>query len=314
MAQRGQGQERPAGHGSSGDALLPGERAAMRPLLEAGLRRALCTWLTNRGCEPASAESLDRLAVLAFNLRRRLLPTLPWRVRMSHELVEHYLPGGAHAQAVRHLAAAAEGGHPLRAHQSKALDDADFDDALLNDWGINHLHLGLAPDRRRPEYAARTGPLLFVFPLRDELFFLDVLDHAAFAQDRLVDVLHRNFPEAIARHRAHALTSEFNPTAEQRRNLRANGGNAVVRCADGTLYLPIGGGVTTSRRSVDARVQADRLLSFADPHYFRAVLKQAGAALVEGAVSVDFELDEDVRVVRVQAQVPRPRPAKAARG
>ena len=45
-------------------------------------------------------------------------------------------------------------------HLSKRITDLDYNDALLNDCGIHHLHLGIDVDDSG--FDTRIGPLLFV--------------------------------------------------------------------------------------------------------------------------------------------------------
>ena len=59
-------------------------------------------------------------------------------------------------------------GIDITPHLSKKLTDLNYDDPLLNDWGIYHLHLGTEFDKRG--FVNRTGPPLYFF--RVTLFLL----------------------------------------------------------------------------------------------------------------------------------------------
>src|SRR5262249_21712900 len=66
-------------------------------------------------------------------------------------------------------------GDDLRPHLSKGILKTDYSDALLNDWGIYHLHLGTSIGSGG--FAARTGPVLFALFRQDHAYLIDVKGH-----------------------------------------------------------------------------------------------------------------------------------------
>lgn len=153
----------------------------MRDKIENGLRDGLIDWLGRRSQIVSTCDTIDRLAVLAFNLSLRMLPKQNWQVRISKDLAHGYMKSGKLAQKVMDLAEIAESGFPLWPYQSTLLERASYNDGLLNDWGINHLHLGGGTHPRKPDYVARTSELLYVYVFGDYLIFIDVLNHSSFA-------------------------------------------------------------------------------------------------------------------------------------
>ncbi len=149
---------------------------------------------------------------------------------------------------------------------SRGLKVRQYNDKMLHDWGIYHLHLGAALEG--DGFMERSGNLLFVMCRPDDLYLLDVRPHrhdgaGVWVDDDLVDIIHSNWPEAIARFRFDALRSAHALTREQRALLRSKNGNAGVYTRDGTFYAGIGGGLVGSGSNIRAIMWADRTLETA---------------------------------------------------
>jgi len=141
----------------------------------------------------------------------------------------------------------------LRPYQSTSIDRADYDDGMLNDWGIQHFHLGAVPYAKAPQFMDRTGPLLYAVVTAHTLYCLTVLKHKEWSNQKLLDVMHENFPEVTAG----ATLTSWNPgppslsvnySDDEVAKLRAAGANAVTQRPDGTIMFGPGGGVTLDGR------------------------------------------------------------------
>lgn len=127
---------------------------------------------------------------------------------------------------------------------------------LLAEWGVHHFHLGTTLYPKNPAYADRTGPLLYAI-VGDEAFYaINVYDHHSFENIDVLESIHRNWPEMISRYRAKGVTGCAWDN-EQRRALRRNNANVLVTISDGTVYMPISGGVVASGINMEAIRLAD---------------------------------------------------------
>lgn len=271
----------------------------MRQLIEEGLRIALLDWLTAQA-EPLPDETpLERLAVLAFSVLHRTMPTRMWSVSVSQELLAS--PGLAtHRSMVLRLAALAAAGISLRGYQSTSLERSEYNDMLLNDWGIHHLHLAEGPHPSRSSFKARTGDLLFVMPAGDRLLFLTVLPHQQWANDELIEVLHRNFPVVLEPYLLPITGLEYLPSPEQRLTARKAGLVVPTRAPDGRFYTPPGGGYATSGRNVRVVAAADWLLTWRHPEEFMRRVEHSGGSVPSQFSAIRFLLQADLRVHRVE--------------
>ena len=240
--------------------------------------------LTAAGYQPPPSPDPQEVCFRYFNYMKRIIPAKPRNVEKSRGFsAPPDLQAGVDAVAKKF-----EKGESLNAHLSTLLTDPDFDDDLLNDWGIHHLHLGTKPHPRNPAFVERTGPLLFVKVLKDRVLFLTVMPHQEFANRVLVEILHANWPDTIARYRLQGVIDVFAVPSEELKTLRKGHVSTVLKLKDGTIYAPPGGGIATSGLSVDVVQTCDyyvRLMKQLQQHVIanaQEFAKKAGIDLAKG--------------------------------
>lgn len=76
-------------------------------------------------------------------------------------------------------------------------------DALLNHWGVYHLHLkcGIKENGRRE----RTDELLFIKVFPDAILLIDILSHKNFSDINLLRVIKKNWPQVLEPYRMSLL-------------------------------------------------------------------------------------------------------------
>jgi hypothetical protein len=186
-----------------------------------------------------------------FNFLKRRVPQVPRTVHVARELV---CPS-EHDAGYRALMRKVRDGNDVRANLSTRLTNLDFNDGLLNDWGIHHVHLGTTVDARG--FVNRTGPLLFARFTVADAFFIAIGPHGAFADLQLVEILERNWPEQVPMLPGIASRSGTNPTSAEIAQARRDGVVALVNIG-GRVVFPMGGGVTTARVGADVVSMMDR--------------------------------------------------------
>jgi hypothetical protein len=140
--------------------------------------------------------------------------------------------------------------------KSRHQNDKYSHDLLRYEWGIYHLHFT----------KKRSKNLLFAFIHNDDIYLIDILPHenkklgiVTWTNTDLIQTLHDNWPHVIAR-AFFKTDSEETLTTEQRQILRDKGGNTSVTVQDGTEYMPMGGGFSSSMHPVRAVIGTDRLV------------------------------------------------------
>lgn len=137
---------------------------------------------------------------------------------------------------------------------SKLVERLNNKDSLLNDWGVHHFHLG---DTLSGQFIERTGPLLFALVTKENFYAINVFNHGAWADQDIVEIIHRNWPDAISQYQIKDVLSVTEVSESDRLNLRKEHANSFFTVSDGTVYAPIGGGVVSSGYNIHAIVKTD---------------------------------------------------------
>ncbi len=175
----------------------------------------------------------------AYN--RRVPPSKPRKVLLSKELL---IPP-QFQKDYEALVALIQTGGDLKLYLSRHIvrrKRPDWNDGLLNSWGIQHLHL-----RREG-----TDHLLFCVITDADVYLIQVLPHVEeqWVNTQLIQILHDNWPDTIARAH-HSLMKPEAFSTSKRQSLRGYNANFAVTVADGTVYLPLAGGTTASGDSIE---------------------------------------------------------------
>jgi hypothetical protein len=191
------------------------------------------------------------ISITYFNLQRRRISSRPRKLLISKE----FSCPPVNSAGLELIKEKGTKGEDLIPHQSTRLLDPIFDDDLLNDWDIHHLHLGMTIQPNG--FVERTGPVLFARVTNDSIFLIDVMvhgrGHQPWIKKKLIEIIHTNWPDSIEHLKLKGIHSvEFNPSDENIGELREGNVNVILQMADGTIYPPLGGGFMTSGVSAEA--------------------------------------------------------------
>jgi hypothetical protein len=143
-----------------------------------------------------------------------------------------------------------EEGLDMTPYLSKKIEDFDYSDQMLNDWGIHHMHLGESLEASG--FVKRTGPLLFVRFTETDAYFVNVLSHGAWTKQEIVKTIHDNWPSLIAQYKLKDVISlRFRPTDDDVATLRGAHINTMLQLDDGVVYAPIGMGSMSDGTATD---------------------------------------------------------------
>jgi hypothetical protein len=185
----------------------------------ADLRDQLAAFLLRDGIGVPPAADADEVCVLYLNAMRRRIEQRQRPVFGSSELRAKTLPTDL-LVAVQAIEATSVAGANLNPYLSKQIRNAAYHDMLLNEWGIHHMHLG-PPYATPGSFVGRRRELLFVYITTSTLYFIDLLDHEAFEDDQLVDIVHRNWPDVLAEYRQRTAPGRACPRKDREHSRRA---------------------------------------------------------------------------------------------
>ncbi len=213
------------------------------------------------------AFSTPDLLVRYLAWRERLVHSHPRHVHKSRRLLSHPI----YAQRrddIHRIFAKVKVGLDINPHLSKGVrcgyerpksgkkGGRDID-GLLNEWGVHHLHL--SHEIRSDGFTERDDPVLAAIFHQQDAYFLDVIQHGDWAEDRIVEAAISDWPNAGLFTRLSVLAGSEKPTPEERIKLRQAGLTTMIE-VKGALYMPRTGGITTALTPVRAQYAAMRLL------------------------------------------------------
>ncbi|MEZ8057222.1 hypothetical protein [Vibrio splendidus] len=149
-----------------------------------------------------------------------------------------------------------ESGNDLAPHLSKFVSLIDKTDPMLNDWKIHHFHLGTELEGN---YIKRTGPLVFAYVTNDEIYVVNIFSHGQWENTDIVEIIHRNWPHLIEQFKLKGVKRmAYEPTIQDRKQLRKVNANSFVTVTDGTVYAPIGGGSSSAGFNINSAMNLIR--------------------------------------------------------
>jgi len=186
-----------------------------------------------------------------FNLKHRLVQP---RARTVHTPTGFTCP--PHLQAgFNNLHQKVRSGQNLFPHLSRQIFNPDFSDGMLFDWGIQHFHLGLTPDNRRPALIAGTSEVVFAAIEDHDFYVLGINHHRSWADKDLLRIMRDNYPQLLSHYKMEGIaTLATTPTENEHLQLRKAGVNTIVDL-DGEFYMSPGGGINSAGGSVGSTMR-----------------------------------------------------------
>lgn len=243
--------------------------------------------LTDRIGYPKS--SVDRIqdddsVILAyFRVLRRLVSNVPRAIFKARG----FACPPEHVDALAQIESKIRKGDSITPYLSRQVLEISYNDALLNEWSIQHLHLGTSVSsdpKHRGLLIESTKKLLFVYFDEQCAYFIKVLGHGSdFADQILIQTIHDNWPEILEPYRDPNVISVHpsDLTSTDRYRLRkANLNVGGVTVSDGTTYVMIGGVVATSGDNMFDLMRTDRFREWADG-LKKDVIKRMPAIMTE---------------------------------
>jgi len=199
-------------------------------------------------------------------------------------------------------------GEELNPHLSTRHGSLFNADGLLAEWGVHHFHLGVMPDARTPDYVQRTPPL--VFALVDDRMFcaINVFSHGDWEETCIIESIHRNWPDMVSAYRMNQVTGAL-LSKSQRRSIRKHNANVLVSTTDGTVYGPIGGGVSASGVKTESVLRADAwCIQIRGLHdRVEKTLPQLMPVLEQNGYAGECEIEGKLRITETAYQIFYPR-------
>ena len=218
--------------------------------IDIDLRRDLVTFfrteLVRLGYNVVDVTDDHELVCGYFGVCRRLIALEPRHILKSKNF--SCIP--EHRNALAEIEQLILDGGNLSPYLSRRIKKFNYNDLLLNDWGIHHLHLGTEMD---PDgFINRTDigrPLLYCRFEGDYAYFIDILPHGNWTSQKLITTMHDNWPELLSSFRINGVT-KTRLSDEEIKELRKKKINYFIGMDDGTTYSSPGGGNTLAGTNI----------------------------------------------------------------
>lgn len=155
-------------------------------------------------------------------------------------------------EALNMLENAIENGENINPYLSRRMKETDYQDKLLFDWNVYHLHLGTTKDA--DGYITRTGALLFAMINDEGVYFINIYSHNDQWSDKdMLNIVNNNWPELLDTWKVNA-TPEVEYTNEDIKQFRKCNVNTIIKLDDGTSLLGPGMGLNAAGGSAGAMI------------------------------------------------------------
>ncbi|HEY0743052.1 MAG TPA: hypothetical protein VGD40_16405 [Chryseosolibacter sp.] len=197
-----------------------------------------------------------------MNLDLKLVKPIPRKVYKSKTFKSRLIPP-SYQHAISYIENKINNGHDITFHQSKKTLDPSFNDLLLNDWIIQHLHVSNTKSQQNQRFYDRSKYLLFVAFSIKQAFFIDVRLHNepyVFARKELLEIIDNNWPQLFKDNVIEDgfFTSEH--TDEQISTLRNRGYTIGTTKVNDKIVINPGLGITTSGHNIHVVRRANSVL------------------------------------------------------
>lgn len=150
-----------------------------------------------------------------------------------------------------------EKGENVYANLHKPIKKINFEDLMLYDWNIQYFHLGTCESNG---FVTRTGDVLLALITDETCYCISIKPHGHWSDKELLETINRNWPILTVEYKMDAnLVPEHSPSDDELAALRTMGVNVIQQLSDGSVLIPIGGGLQADKSSTNAFWSASEL-------------------------------------------------------
>ena len=198
--------------------------------------------------------NLDELPRLYFSYKKRCIPITKRKILKSSV----FKCPTIHSDGLKLLEQKIINGIDLRPHLSKSIYEINYNDSMLYDWGVYHLHLGTLPEINFPESINRTNYLLYAMIDTNAVYCIQILEHGQWSNKILIETIYQNWPDLIHPFILKEFSDiEFEVNSLRVQNLRKAGVNGLNLVGNDFVMSGPGGGITCSGLSSEVILKSN---------------------------------------------------------
>lgn len=227
------------------------------------------------------SESTENLIELYSKLRSRLLIGRKRKVIIHNSLLKN-AKYQQYKNSITKLKNIFENGSSIRPYLSNKVNKIYFDDRLLLDWNIHHLHF--IPNNSKQQ---RTNDILFITESESIIHFLSIMTHKDFCNIDLLKYIYENAPSILEHYKLTGIQPlPQNYSSETIKNLRSNNVGYCVSFGD-NVYAP-----SLNKRSITYLQEAKFRLS--------VILKEVEKSVIEQREYIFSQIPQTTRALNLE--------------
>lgn len=197
-----------------------------------------------------------------YNVLFKLISATPRNILVSTEFV---CPP-AYISGLKILEQKIRNGTNLIPHLSLGIKNTNLSkkntyDSMLNDWGIYHLHLGIRPYKKDPNFIERTQSVLFAVFDNENAYFIGVYNHGKgyfpWIKLDIMNIISSNWPFLL--NQVNGVNGDV-LNEENIRSLRSKNANYLLKI-NGDVIAPAGGGSMASGIGFNVLRKSDEVIA-----------------------------------------------------
>lgn len=190
-----------------------------------------------------------------YNLLKRQIEPKPRKVMYSKE----FQCPKEYQVALKAFEERAQNGLSLAPFQSEKIKRANYNDMLLNDWGIQHFHLSRR--YRDDGFVARSQYQIFAYVTDEAMYMIQIVPHNEedlYSRREMVRIIRDNWPNLLKRFHFKGVTGLTEKLDDHAYGEIRNANiTTLLELGENEVYGMIGGGYASNGFSIESLRKAD---------------------------------------------------------
>ena len=200
-----------------------------------------------------------------MNLKMKLIKPVPRIILKSDKLKSKSIPL-KYIRALGYIENKIRIGKDITFHQSKKILDPSYNDLLLNDWIIQHIHLSDTKTQKGQKFYDRSKYLLFAAFNSNHAFFIDIREHDeqnVFAKREFLEIMNNNWPQVMKIYlEGDTIPFVNNYSDSEIDSLRRKGFTLGTTEINGKIFRNPGIGITKSGHNLHVIKRANEVVRY----------------------------------------------------
>lgn len=200
-----------------------------------------------------------------YNLKMKILKPAARSIFISDKIKSIAISTHC-AEALSYIQSKILNGFDVNPHLSRKIFEPTYNDLLLNNWMIQHIHLSKSKSQSNQYYYNRSDYLLFAMFNDSQAFLIDIRRHNekdVFAKQELIEIIYQNWPTLLREDNSEEAELFSNSYTDAEINiLRKKGYSVVYTNVNGKHIINPNLGITTNGSNLFVVQKANNIIRY----------------------------------------------------